>query len=165
MKRYSLHILVILVFYYACAPKTVPVSKEEKYEEDLSHTIPEVDPYISPVPEKSPLAPASFSEPIMDITLQLDTLLDRIALVNTQIPHFQYTILVHNSNSRQAADSARRNVFRALPDADPKMNFDPPSYKVKVGRFYNKLEAYQTLVKLKEVFPHAVMVPEQVYIK
>ncbi len=165
MSARYLFISIILIIVYACAPKTVKVAKEETYEEDLSFTIPEVDPYESPVSLPEIKSPAIFREPSEDITMELDSLLDSIAVVNRQTPYYQYTVLVHNSNSRQAADEARRNVFRVLPEANPQMQFVSPSYRVKIGKYFTRIDAYQTLVKLKELFPNAVIVPEQVYIK
>lgn len=158
--------MVILGFVInACAPKAVTVKTEELYSEDLSATLPEVEEYVSPVDNTPEPEAKEFTDPNMDITQALDSLLDSIAVVNKQVPYYRYTVLVHNSNSRQAADEARRNVYRVLPDANPQMEFISPSYRVKVGKYFNRLDAYQTLVRLKELFPNAVVVPEQVYNK
>ncbi len=159
------YLVGFLLLMYACGPKTVPVSTEEEYHEDLSSTLPEIGKYKSPVQEKERIEKASFQEPYMDITTKLDIVLDTIAGINKDIPKVQYTVLVHNSNSRQAADEARKNVFRVMPDANPIMQFISPSYRIKVGNYNNKIEAYKTLVKLKDMFPNAVIVPEQVYFK
>lgn len=161
------HIFLIglAILLDACSPKTVPVSTQEEYHEDLTSTLPEVSKYESPVRERTSVEKQEFMEPYMDITYKLDVILDTIARVNQDIPNIQYTVLVHNSNSRQAADEARKNVFRVMPDANPKMQFISPSYRVKVGSYSDKIEAYKTLVKLKNMFPNAVIVPEQVYFK
>jgi hypothetical protein len=161
---------IILLFsiaglIYACAPKTMTVKTEDTYTEDLSGTLPEVDSYKSPAMEIADKKNIVFSKPDMDITAQLDTLLDSIAVINEKTPYYRYTVLVHNSNSRQAAEEAKRNVFRIFPNAQPQMQFVSPSYRVKVGHYFNRIDAYQTMVRLKELFPNAVIVPEQVYIK
>lgn len=155
----------LVVLIYACGPKTVPVSSDEDYHEDLTSTLPDVGKYNSPVKEKPGFEKVEFRKPYMDVSSKLDVVLDTIAQVNRDIPNVQYTVLVHNSNSRQAADEARKNVFRVMPDANPKMQFISPSYRVKVGNYSDKIEAYKTLVKLKNMFPNAVIVPEQVYFK
>jgi hypothetical protein len=163
--KYFFLIGMAVILLDACGPKTVPASTQEEYHEDLSSTLPEVGKYESPVQDKTTVEKPEFREPYMDITSRLEGVLDTIARVNQDIPNIQYTVLVHNSNSRQAADEARKNVFRVMPDADPKMQFISPSYRVKVGSFSDKIEAYKTLVKLKTMFPNAVIVPEQVYFK
>jgi len=161
----NIFLLSLLILIYSCGPKTVPVSTEEDYHEDLSSTLPDVGKYQSPVADKARAEKAEFREPYTDVTTKLEEVLDTMAAVNKDIPHLKYTILVHNSNSRQAADEARKNVFRVLPDADPKMQFISPSYRVKVGSYFDKIDAYPTLVRLKEFFPNAVIVPEQVFFK
>ncbi|MBR9997569.1 MAG: hypothetical protein KFF73_01300 [Cyclobacteriaceae bacterium] len=163
LKNFLLAGSCILVL--ACGRKTVPSATEVDYHEDLSGTLPEVEKYESPVKKKTRVEKTDFKEPYMDITSGLDTMLDTLAIVNQDIPNLQYTILIHNSNSRQAADEARKNVFRVLPDANPIMQFVSPSYHVKVGSYIDKIEAYKTLVKLQDMFPNAVIIPEQVYFK
>lgn len=155
----------IFLIAIACGRKTVPSATEDDYHEDLSGTLPEIEAYESPVKKKERVERTEFREPYLDITSELDEVLDSIASGNREIPNLQYSILVHNSNSRQAADEARKNVFRVLPDASPTMQFISPSYRIKVGSFIDKVEAYKTLVKLQEMFPNAVIIPEQVYFK
>ena len=154
-----------LLLFLACGRKTVPSATDDDYQEDLSGTIPEIEEYESPVKKKERTARSEFREPYLDITSELEVVLDTIASVNKEIPNLQYTILVHNSNSRQAAEEARKNVFRVLPESNPIMQFVSPSYRIKVGSFIDKVEAYKTFVKLQDMFPNAVIIPEQVYFK
>lgn len=147
-----------------CGPKTVPTAVTDEYHEDLSATLPEIPEYVSPVEVDEVTERAAFTDPEIDITEALNSVLDSIAIIRKNIPYSQYTVLVHNSNSRSEADEARLNVFRVMPEAKPKIQFISPSYRVKVGTYFNRIDAYQTLVKLKKMFPNAVIVPEQVYI-
>lgn len=165
MYKRTVWILLVFGWLFSCAPRTVPVSTEEKYHEDLSRTLPDIESYESPFSEDTVPKRKNFNQPFMDVTADLDNVLDSIYVLNRQIPYLRYTILVHNSNSREEAEEARRNVYRVLPKAKPKLQFVSPSYKVKVGNYLNKLDAYQTLVKLKDLFPNAVIVPEQVSLK
>lgn len=152
-------------FMYNCSQKTVPTAVTEDYSEDLTHTIPEIEEYENPTlildetVEKGP-----FRTPQLDVTEDLEVVLDSIATINKNLPYLRYTVMVHNSNSRNDAEEARKDVFRVMPEAKPKLQFISPSYIVKVGDFFDRLEAYQTLVKLKRQFPNAVIIPEQVYI-
>lgn len=163
--KYIFLVIMGVTLVNACGPRTVPTATREEYHEDLTSTLPDVGEYESPVQERNHVEKPEFREPYLDVTSKLGVVLDTIAKVNQDIPNIQYTVLVHNSNSRQAADEARKNVFRVMPDANPKMQFISPSYRVKVGNYNDKIEAYQTLVKLKNMFPNAVIVPEQVYFK
>ena len=101
----------------------------------------------------------------MDVTRELNILLDSISKVNIKREYYEYTVLVHIGNNREEADEARLNVIRVLPEMKPKLEYKSPSYRVKVGRYFNNVEAYQTYVKLKEQFPKAIIVPERVYFR
>jgi hypothetical protein len=149
---------------FSCAKKTVPTAVPEEYYEDLSGTLPEVEEYSDTVAEiPDEVVRAEFRQPVLDITDSLDIVLDSIATINKNLPYLRYTVMVHNSSSRTDAEEARKDVFRVMPDAKPKLQFISPSYIVKVGDFFDRLEAYQILVKLKSQFPNAVIIPEQVY--
>lgn len=158
-------LLLLTGFIYSCSQKTVPTAVTEDYTEDLTHTMPEIEEYDNPVIVEGETAEkAPFRTPENDVTEDLDVVLDSIATINKNLPYLRYTVMVHNSNSRNDAEEARKDVFRVMPEAKPKLQFISPSYIVKVGDFFDQLEAYQTLIKLKRQFPNAVIIPEQVYI-
>jgi hypothetical protein len=164
IRKYGL-IFLLAAFSYNCAKKTVPTAVIEDYSEDLTHTMPEIGEYEDPALEVDEMVEkAPFRNPDLDVTEDLDVVLDSIATINKNLPYLRYTVMVHNSNSRNDAEEARKDVFRVLPEAKPKLQFISPSYIVKVGDFFDQLEAYQTLIKLKRQFPNAVIIPEQVYI-
>ena len=164
IRKYGL-IFLLAAFSYNCAKKTVPTAVIEDYSEDLTHTMPEIGEYEDPAHEVDEVVvKAPFRNPDLDVTEDLDVVLDSIATINKNLPYLRYTVKVHNSNSRNDAEEARKDVFRVLPEAKPKLQFISPSYIVKVGDFFDQLEAYQTLIKLKRQFPNAVIIPEQVYI-
>ncbi len=164
IRKYGL-IFLLTVFMYDCAKKTVPTAVTEDYSEDLSHTMPDIEEYENPaLEEEGSVEKAPFRTPELDVTDSLDVVLDSIATINKNLPYLRYTVMVHNSISRSDAEEARKDVFRVLPEAKPILQFNSPSYIVKVGDFFDQLEAYQTLIKLKRQFPNAVIIPEQVYI-
>lgn len=165
IRKYGL-LFLLLGFMFNCAKKTAPTAVTEEYSEDLSHTLPEIEEYENPAHEVDEVVEkAPFITPQLDVTDDLDVVLDSIASINKNLPYLRYTVMVHNSNSRNDAEEARKDVFRVLPEAKPKLQFVSPSYIVKVGDFFDQLEAYQTLIKLKRQFPNAVIIPEQVYIE
>jgi len=158
--------LLLAGMLFNCSKKTAPTAVTEDYSEDLTNTLPEIEEYTSPVEEPlEEVIRAEFRPPELDITDNLDVVLDSIATINKNLPYLRYTVMVHNSSSRNDAEEARKDVFRVMPDAKPILQFISPSYIVKVGDFFDQLEAYQILVKLKSQFPNAVIIPEQVYIE
>lgn len=164
IRKYGL-IFLLAGIVFSCAKKTVPTAVTEDYSEDLSQTLPDIEEYESrAVIEEEMVEKAPFRTPEMDVTDDLDIVLDSISTINKNLPYLRYTVMVHNSISRSDAEEARKDVFRVLPEAKPVLQFNSPSYTVKVGDFFDQLEAYQTLIKLKRQFPNAVIIPEQVYI-
>jgi hypothetical protein len=149
-----------------CARRIAPAAtKDETYEEDLTGYRPPDNRYVSP--ERSEPVPVHRSnvEPELDVTDEVNVILDSMYEINKRTQFPKFTIQIHNSNIRELADSARIEVYRILPAEKPVLEFIAPSYRVKVGSYYNQLEAYQTLLKLKEHFPNAIIVPESVYFK
>ena len=160
-------VLIGLLLWAGCAPKTIPTVTEKKvYEEDLSVFRPEIPVYEEPTIDTTDLTIVNEEIiPVMDVTGELSILLDSISKVNLETEFYEYTVQVHIGNNREEADEARLDVIRVLPEVKPKLEYKSPSYRVKVGRYFNNVEAYQTYVKLKEQFPSAIIVPERVYFR
>ena len=168
MGRYKIWLVWIaaLLMLCYCSKKTSPTATiQNDYDEDLTGLRPEVKEYISPEPWTPPPKIIDTGNSRLDIDDMLEVILDSMHEVNKRTQFSQYTIQVHNSSRREAADSARLEVFRILPDSKPTLEYVSPSYRVRVGRYFNQLEAYQTLLKLREQFPNAIIVPEGVYLK
>lgn len=97
-----------------------------------------------------------------DLTYKLDSLLDSVAINNQQLKFYQgYTIQVYTGNSRDEANQAKAVVYRILPSSRPEVSYDLPNYKVKVGKFNNRLEAQKDFAEIKRKFPKAILVPQQ----
>ncbi|MFC2124396.1 SPOR domain-containing protein [Bacteroidota bacterium] len=151
-----------------CTQKTIPSdSGQRTYDEDLSVFRPDIPVYEEQSIDSTDLRviPNENVDPTLDVTRELSVLLDSISKVNLEREYYEYTVQVHIGNNREEADEARLNVIRILPDVKPKLEYKSPSYRVKVGRYFNNVEAYQTYVKLKEQFPSAIIVPERVYFR
>ncbi len=158
--------VLLLPLLFGCTKKvTTATTPNNTYYEDLSGTLPKVSEYKSPQPFKSTPKDTVFNSPDLDATGKVNTLLDSMFALNTQTQFSQLTILVYNGNSREAAEQARLDVFRLVPGSKPTLDFVAPSYRIKVGNYFNELEAYQTLQKIKSLYPNAIIVPEPVYFK
>jgi len=159
-------LLVYISVLSGCTHKVAPTTTQSNtYSEDLSGNRPEVKRYESLQPYKISAIDTASKGPKMDVNEKINIILDSTFALNRQTQFSQLTIMVSNSNSREAAEQARLDVFRILPGSKPSLEFVPPTYRVKVGKYFNELEAYQTLQKLKKQFPNAIIVPEPVYFK
>jgi hypothetical protein len=169
MKNITLTILLAGTFLvYSCAPKaTTRTGKKPVIEEDLSVYRPKYDATITIPQNVSIEAPKSreYPEPRFDLTAQINALLDTVAERNHRINYVQgYTVLIRGGQLEEARN-IRQRVMHLFPDTNPELTFDRPIYKVKVGRFFSKIEANRLYSKIKDEFPNRVILaPEIIYL-
>ncbi|WP_037573903.1 hypothetical protein [Sporocytophaga myxococcoides] len=75
-----------------------------------------------------------------------------------------YRVLVYSGNSSEESRKVRERIYKILPDADIYAQYKQPTFRVKVGDCFNRIEANNLYVKLKEEFPEAKIVPDQINI-
>ena len=75
-----------------------------------------------------------------------------------------YRILIYSGSNKEDARNYRNNAYEVLPFEKAYMDWVQPSFKVKVGDFIDKLEAYYAYARLVRVFPNAIVVPDKVNI-
>lgn len=76
-----------------------------------------------------------------------------------------FRILLFSGNTREEATKAKELAYKNFPNLDVYTTYSNPTFKVKLGDFYMKLDAYLVLKKLQTVFPNAVLVEEIVNLK
>ncbi|UII27830.1 hypothetical protein LVD15_05245 [Fulvivirga maritima] len=170
MKKTVLYCLVGFALLSACSPKTSTSSSSgEVYKEDLKAYRPV---YEKPVEKHDTIAQANESyadvdiEPTNDVTEPLNNVLDEIDGLRSNTRYIDgFTIQVYSGTNREDARLARGKVFSVLPEANPSLKFDEPNFKVKVGKYYSKLEAQKPYAQLRKKFPGALIIPERIYIQ
>jgi len=160
--RYFISIL-LASWLWSCATKPATTRKDEVYSEDLSGYRPVAEPtenknsdqllYGQP---KGPYIPAT-----NDINGEMDIAMDSVIAANQNKIHQTYTIQVYLGRSREEANQAREKVYRMLPATKPELNYKQPSWRVTVGVFLDRVDAYKMLNQLKPSFPGAALVPEK----
>ena len=112
-------------------------------------------------------AKSGFFTPSQDcINKKLETFLDSIANLkrkSTRIVGFR--ILLYSGNDREKASKAKEMAYRLIRNSDVYTSYQTPTFKVRMGDFYQKAEAFLALGKLKSGFPNAVIISEIVNIK
>ena len=161
---------VLLLVVLSCSP-ALNTQDGDGYYEDLSvlrpvytvpedQTEPEVELLDTSTPAQDETAPPLVTE--FDITQKLDSLLDTLAINNQQIKYVQgYTIQVYTGSSQSEANEAKAEVYKLLPGSRPSVSYDLPNYKVKVGKYYYRLQAQKEFAVLKKEFPSAILAPQQ----
>ncbi len=170
------HMVTCLVGLFAmgaivsCSPSLKPDAASDYYE-DMTVLRPAIKKEDSVTADETLIPPGDPQpglqpEPIPDITFRLDSLLDSVALNNRKKEFIQgYTIQVYTGNSSVEANDVKANVYRILPYSNPSVSYDLPNYKVKVGKFYHRLQAFKDYSAIKNKFPDAILVPQLFRIK
>ncbi len=65
-------------------------------------------------------------------------------------------------NSRNAAESKINEFRAAFPETNAYISFQEPYFRVRVGNYFSKLEAYKALVKIQTVYPNAYIIPDKI---
>jgi len=161
-----------LVFSACLPPKTIGTSGEDSYNEDLSELRRTYADSLSQAMQNGSNRPST-AQPE---TPQLNAAIDTRYSINDQLDDFiydvtsrnqdnntyqGYTVQVYTGSSRDKANSAKTRVYGILPEASPRISFDPPNYKVKIGEFTDRLEAQPIYSELKNAFQVVLIVPER----
>ena len=95
----------------------------------------------------------------------LEKKLSQIRYINSDIDKVMgYRILIYSGNNINKAQSEQSDVRIALSGTGyaATLDYEPPNYIVKVGEFISKLKAHKLLTDLKEDFPSAILVKEEI---
>ncbi|MBL6449673.1 SPOR domain-containing protein [Fulvivirga sp. 29W222] len=160
--------LVISIVAFGCKTSSVISSTDtEKYKEDLSQLRPKYEKPEVAVDSSSTETVKDFSDvsPTNDVTAKLDAILDEIDELRKDISYIDgFTIQVYSGTNSEEARLARGKVYSILPESSPKLKFDEPNFKVKVGEYYSRIEARRSYSQLKKKFPGAIIIPQRIYL-
>lgn len=104
-------------------------------------------------------------KPTLTVNSKVDYVLDSIDRLNSLRRYIPgYTIQVYSGLNRDEAGNARKKLQEEL-DMRADLQYVQPKFRVRVGYYFTSIEAQKDLVRLKRVFPNAILVPESVPIK
>jgi hypothetical protein len=72
-----------------------------------------------------------------------------------------FRIQIYSGNKRQPANQARATFLKAHPKTKAHLNYDQPYYKVRVGDFRTKLEAFKYKNVIAHEFPNCFIVKDE----
>jgi 5-carboxymethyl-2-hydroxymuconate isomerase len=162
----SILFVFVAGYIFSCSPKLATTSTSEDYDEDISSFRPAIDmegennEVSEVIDTKGP-----YVAPTHDINSEMSSIMDSVVYHNKNKAYLTYTSQVYIGRSREEANQVREKVYRVLPDEKPALGYKQPSWKVTVGEYYDRVEAYKTLTTLKGVFLGAMLVPERKYIE
>ena len=162
MRTYRLIILSFLVACKAATPTSTSV-----YSEDLSIHRPVMMELESDSVETVENVK---TEPYTPLTGHIKAELDSISKVayaqNKDGQYVDgYVIQVYSGSSRNDANDARYKMGELFPELEPKVSWHQPNFRVKAGKFTNRLKAHRIYRDVKEEFPRAILIPERFLLK
>lgn len=138
--------------------------RNKAYTEDLSKYRPKSVPDTARqtvAPPQVPVVPAQLT-----VNTKVDAVLDSIDKIN-QLRKFidGYTIQIYSGQNREEANLAKKRMAEEATDLRADLQFQAPKFRVKVGAYFTRVEAQKDLVRLKRLFPNAILVPEKILLR
>jgi SPOR domain len=163
-KQITLTGLLIHLLMSCVAQKKI---SDKAYHENLADVRPRVTAPVDTTLTSS-MAPkeiirVSFTKTVNEkVDAVLDSI-DRFNLMRRSVDG--YTIQIYSGQNREDAMNTKKKMTTDLPDLTANLQYQQPKFRVTVGKYYSKLEAYQDLTKLRESFPSAILIPEKIAIR
>jgi hypothetical protein len=103
------------------------------------------------------------TQPTGAANAELDAVRATLAENNKLLRYAQgYRVQVYSGNSRDEANRLITQLRLSLDQDKPELVYDPPNYKVKVGDYFHKYEAYRLYVQLLPSYPAAIIVQDRI---
>lgn len=162
--------LILLACLMGCAsPRSTTVSNAgQGYSEDLSIWRPKVEiqehgttgTNVSNGPRQT-----QHVEPKYAVNKKIDTVLDSIDRYNISRQFIDgFTIQIYAGMKREDALNAKKNLSSSLPELPSEVEYSQPNFRVKVGKYYTRIDAQRDYVAIKKYFPTAIVIPDKVAI-
>ncbi len=156
--------LIILALITSCKVATSTTSST--YTEDLSiHR--SIQPiYTEKRIEKTEQVKELFTPLEGHIKFELDSIMKISDAINKEGKYVDgYMIQVYSGTSRDNANTARFSVDKLFPELNWKVSYHQPTFRVRGGRFSDRLEAHRIYKAIKEQFPRALLIPERFFLQ
>jgi uncharacterized protein YebE (UPF0316 family) len=77
-----------------------------------------------------------------------------------------FTIQIYSGPKREDALGTKAKMVKAIGDElEADIQYTQPKFRVTVGKYFTKLEAQKDLIRLKNYFSNAILIPEKILIK
>lgn len=155
-------LIFILIFVVGCINKPPASSQylEKGYFEDLS--------FLRESPEKNNVDSNNINEISIIEESNFNKELENIYITYENTPKNKYlngyTIQIFSGLEREKADSIFFTADSIYSELDIYTLYDQPNYRVKVGKYFYRINANKTLNKLINDFSEAIIVPERIKI-
>lgn len=157
---------VVALSAAGCAKGTVP-QKTQTPQLDLSDDLTKYRPVVESTNSTGSIESTEVvqNEPLnvpFDISEKLKAITDSMLVRNDSIRMISgFTVLVYSGNNEIEAGRVRNRLFDIVPDMEARFSYKLPTYFVKVGQFFQQIEAQPLYRKIREHYPSASIVPDK----
>jgi hypothetical protein len=107
-----------------------------------------------------------YVEPKFAVNESLDAVLDSINRINLENGLVDgFTIQVYSGVKREEALNVKKHLAGSLPDLESEVQYVQPNFRVRAGKYYDRLQAQKDYTSIKRYFPNAIVLPERIPIK
>src|SRR5690606_21864796 len=169
MNRFLLFgVLVLIVVFEGCKPaqKTTTSTQGGRYYEDLSGLRPKIDETekVDTLKQDGTTRdPKVYVEPKFTVNAQVDAVLDSIDRLHLSRKVADgCTIQMFYRTRREDALHAKKDATSRIPEMVADVQYLQPSFRVKVGRYFNRPQAQKYYENIKQWFPNAILIPDKI---
>ena len=163
----------IAVIIVGCASTKTPTASKAasstKYSEDLTIWRPKAEAVATPantnVTATDGRKQTAYVEPRYAVNKKLDNILDSIDYYNVKRNFIDgFTIQVYSGLKREDALNAKKQIAESMPDLQSDVQYSQPNFRVKVGKYFSRIDAQRDYTHIKKLFPTAIVIPDKVAI-
>lgn len=134
--------------------------------EDLSKYRPKFSVPASPTGNNTNTANRATATPTNHINARVAALMDTISTLNKSRRYAQgFRIQAYSGTERKAAMDMRTALVTRLNDEGVYLQYKQPTFRLKVGDYFTRVEAQQALLQIRDISPKAMIVVDQINIK
>ncbi|MEQ9300994.1 MAG: SPOR domain-containing protein [Cyclobacteriaceae bacterium] len=159
-------LLISLLGVTSCQTTKPTTSQVTTYDEDLSYLRPAAAALEGTDDESMAdnTVEKPHVEPQYHIKSELDSVLSTIRASRGEIEFLNgFTVQVYSGNNREQANEIKTQVYETFEEYEPEISYIQPNFKVKIGQFFDRLEANKVYTRVKAEFPKAIVIPERIY--
>jgi hypothetical protein len=163
---FNFPVFVIYSFMVAgCASTQSSTSSTQGngYSEDLSVWRPKTEtPATTTSTTTDDRKETPYVEPKFAINKQVDAVLDSIDRLNDARKFIDgYTIQVYSGLKREDALNAKKTMSTSFPTIESEVQYSQPNFRVKAGKYYDRMNAQRDFLMVKRLFPSAIVIPDK----
>ena len=166
----SLMISLVLLNIACAVQQSTSNSSAETHAEDLRmerikfEEEPKKDVSAANVPESKD--PHKNIPATQTVNVKVDSVLDSLDRLNQYRTFVDgFTIQIYSGQNREEAIGAKSKMVMEANDLDASVQYTQPKFRVTSGQYYSKLEAQKDLLRIRKLFPNAILIPEKISIK